>query len=303
MLESTEEWQKDSRSVQKGSDVIYSIIQEALLASKGALIGRHGTIELTTLLQYQKKKNIEPEILNTLQRNAGIFPSNYSYIMSWLTEYSNATSNADVMAAGWYLPLALAELSLINTIAPNSKKIPLRSLEPYYSSVFSKSWTHALEGQSVAVVSSFAESMKNQIILKDSIWPTPSTSPLPNNVQWTFIRSYYSPTLASPRTQWPDPIQSWKDAVEYLETQVVESGARICLIGCGGLAMPLALRLKKRGIIAIVLGGSIQILFGIKGRRWESHSVISKFFNDTWIYPDSEEVPQNSKLIEGGCYW
>jgi hypothetical protein len=55
--------------------------------------------------------------------------------------------------------------------------------------------------------------------------------------------------------------------------------------------------------VAIVLGGAIQVLFGIKGRRWKTHEVISKFWNDDWIYPKPEETPQGARDIEGGCYW
>jgi hypothetical protein len=91
--------------------------------------------------------------------------------------------------------------------------------------------------------------------------------------------------------------------VTSLETQVIASGAKVALLGCGGLAMPLALRLKKRGIVVIVLGGAIQLLFGIKGRRWTTHPVISGFFNDYWIYPSVEEIPGAAADIEGGCYW
>lgn len=67
--------------------------------------------------------------------------------------------------------------------------------------------------------------------------------------------------------------------------------------------MPLACRLKKKGIIAIVLGGSIQVLFGIKGKRWETHPVISGFWNTTWRNPNPAEVPGGAAEIEGGCYW
>jgi hypothetical protein len=109
--------------------------------------------------------------------------------------------------------------------------------------------------------------------------------------------------LAKGKCEWPEPIQSWEDAVDYLEDQVMESGAQIALLGCGGLAMPLALRLKKKGVIAIVMGGSIQVLFGIRGRRWEQHPVISKFYNDAWVYPSKEEVPRGADEVEGGCYW
>jgi hypothetical protein len=85
--------------------------------------------------------------------------------------------------------------------------------------------------------------------------------------------------------------------------QVVQSGAKVALVGCGGLAMPLALRLKKSGIAVIVLGGAIQLLFGIKGKRWSHHPVISEFFNDWWISPSAEEIPGAATDIEGGCYW
>ena len=83
----------------------------------------------------------------------------------------------------------------------------------------------------------------------------------------------------------------------------MKSGARFALIGCGGLGMPIAKMLKDRGVISIVMGGAIQILFGIKGKRWANHSVISKFWNDAWVWPLKEETPDMASSIEGGCYW
>ena len=67
--------------------------------------------------------------------------------------------------------------------------------------------------------------------------------------------------------------------------------------------MPIAKMLKDRGVIAIVMGGAIQILFGIKGKRWESHSIISTFWNDEWVWPSASETPMAAKGVEGGCYW
>ena len=126
---------------------------------------------------------------------------------------------------------------------------------------------------------------------------------LPIRVSWTCIRSYYSPVLAKGKCEWAEGVKSWSDAVDLLETQVLASGAKVALLGCGGLAMPLALALKRKGIVAIVLGGAIQILFGIKGRRWNTHQVISTFYNDYWVYPSIEETPGAANDIEGGCYW
>jgi hypothetical protein len=60
--------------------------------------------------------------------------------------------------------------------------------------------------------------------------------------------------------------------------------------------------LKKRGLKCIVMGGAIQILFGIKGGRWKNHE-ISKFFNNSWVTPSGTCKPNNSNLIENNCYW
>jgi hypothetical protein len=67
--------------------------------------------------------------------------------------------------------------------------------------------------------------------------------------------------------------------------------------------MVIGRRLKEEGKVCIVMGGAIQVLFGIKGNRWKDHSVISKFWNDAWVYPPLERTPAGAEQIEGGCYW
>jgi hypothetical protein len=79
--------------------------------------------------------------------------------------------------------------------------------------------------------------------------------------------------------------------------------AEIVLIGCGGLGAIIGHELRMRGKICIVMGGAIQVLFGIKGRRWQSHSIISSFWNDAWVWPRLEDTPRGAEEIEGGCYW
>jgi len=65
----------------------------------------------------------------------------------------------------------------------------------------------------------------------------------------------------------------------------------------------LRVHVKRRGKIGYHLGGATQLLFGIKGRRWDSHPVISKCYNEHWIRPLSEEIPEKAKLVEESCYW
>jgi hypothetical protein len=164
-------------------------------------------------------------------------------------------------------------------------------------------WTSLLENKRVAVVTSFAATVSSQIARRRQIWGSDAATLLPKTTEWVPIQTGYSPALAQGRAAWPSSIATWQDAIAYLTEKVVESGASICIIGCGGLGMILGAELKKKGLQCIVLGGATQVLFGIKGRRWENHSIISKFWTDAWVWPSLDETPGGAASIEGGCYW
>lgn len=300
----SEAWQKEEHSVGKGSEQIFYAIQAALTLKEGAIIGRHGSTELTwVLVQEQNKGSIDSVRAATAERYSGIFPSHDTTLMwDWLKEYKAATEDANVFAACWYNVLAHHEYKYLRSTCPDAELIPLRSLEPYYT-VDTQRWTRALEGRRVCIVNSFAETMEKQLKKRKLIWGDSADTILPESTSWSFVRSYFPPSIAKGACEWPEGITSWKDAVDYLEKKVVEQNPEIVLLGCGGLAMPLAGRLKKRGIVCIVMGGALQLLFGIKGRRWENHPFISLLFNHTWVHPADNEVPSRARQIEGGCYW
>jgi hypothetical protein len=293
-------------SIEEGADHISLVLQEALQKKEGALIGRNGTIELETLLfrLYGSAPNQEyPQpVSRRMELHAGIWPSNKTMLDKWVFQMIEAIRLCDVLVAGWYEPLKAQEETLLNQTNTLAPRIPLRSLEPYYVNA-EKRWTALLAGQRVAVISSFAETIHDQIDKANQIWPTATDSLLPSNVEWVPIRTGYAPILAQGVAHWPPKVTSWDVAVDFVVKRVVESKASIALIGCGGLGMLIGAELKKRGVIAIVLGGATQVLFGIKGQRWANHSVISKFWNDAWVYPKATETPGGASLIEGGCYW
>jgi hypothetical protein len=87
----------------------------------------------------------------------------------------------------------------------------------------------------------------------------------------------------------------------------------IALIGCGAYGFPLAAHAKRMGKKAVHLGGALQILFGIKGKRWEDPNYSVGFgnrtnpylemFNEYWVRPSADECPKDAKSVENGCYW
>lgn len=293
-------------AIEKGAEEICAAIERALKRKDGLLIGRNGTIELETMLfklfSAKPGEEFPSAIARRMEWNAGIFPANKVSLDRWVFSTLEAIRNTDVLVAGWYKPLEIQEERLLEPLNTNSPRIPLRSLEPYYVEP-SKRWTRFLSGHKVAIVNSFAFTAMNQTKKREEIWPVATDSLLPNDVEWVAIPTGYSPALAQGQATWPSDIFSWDVAVTAVVKKVCDSGCRIALIGCGGLGMAIGCELKKRGVIAIVLGGALQVLFGIKGNRWEKHDVISHFWNDAWVYPRQDETPGGAWNIEGGCYW
>ena len=72
--------------------------------------------------------------------------------------------------------------------------------------------------------------------------------------------------------------------------------------------LPLAAHVKRQGKKAIHLAGSLQLLFGIKGKRWENPNYnplynYSELMNEHWVYANDIEKPKNAHIVEGACYW
>lgn len=283
--------------INKGASDICHTIRNALSSYDGALIGRNGTIELESMIFPMK-----PMKLSTLENNAGVFPIlQEGTYMNWRDASIEATQYANVLATGWYPPLKIAETEALKCWGALAIQCPLRSLEPYYVES-SLQWTQLLKGHKVAVVSSFTETAKKQVAKLPAIWGNIG-SPLPSDIEWSWVQTGHPPSVAQGRNEWPVHVSTWLDAVNHVVSEVIRTESRFALVGCGGLSMPIAKALKDRGIITIVLGGAIQVLFGIKGQRWATHGVISKFWNEAWVWPSIEETPRGAARVEGACYW
>ena len=97
--------------------------------------------------------------------------------------------------------------------------------------------------------------------------------------------------------------ENWFQALNHMKEQIDNIDFDIAIIGCGAYGFPLAAHVKRIGKQAIHMGGSTQLLFGIKGKRWEKHEFISSLFNENWVYPRLDETPKGYKRVEDGCYW
>ena len=104
--------------------------------------------------------------------------------------------------------------------------------------------------------------------------------------------------------------KDWFEALDKMKNDIDKLEYDIAILGCGAYGLSLAAHIKRSGKKAVHLGGVTQILFGIKGRRWENPTLemsrngyYPDLFNDNWCRPNESERPKSADKVEGACYW
>ena len=221
-------------------------------------------------------------------QNAGIFPVEGSLLTRFAEIYSAALGEVDLLGF-WqtsYQARWLASLPKRPLLAP------LESLEPYFHP---QPWSSALAGRRVLVVHPFARSIASQYRQhRQSLFTSPEILP-----------EFELDVLAPPQTLAPATggYADWQDALETVISQALARPFDVALLGCGAYGLPLGAAIKRAGRQAIHLGGSLQLLFGIRGRRWDALPSFQPLFNHDWVRPSAEETPQRAEAVDAGCYW
>lgn len=210
----------------------------------------------------------------------------------WVAQFKKDMGEADAVAI--FNPTDYYEEYLIRAYY-HPKHIflmPLLEFDPFKAET-SHSWLEALNGKRVLVVSLFADTMQKQVPYLDQIWP--GINPI-SNVDFVFQKSVWYLDGES------NQFESWYASLEYLDDQIKQKEFDIAIVSCGPFGTFLAANIKRRGKKVLQYGGSLQLLFGIRGKRWEN-SPISQFFNEYWVRPSKEETPESAKRLENACYW
>ena len=248
-------------------------------------IGKMGNSEYIGLAHHVRGLELSAGARQLVTVNAGVFPDEDKILSRFFETYQKSIEDMDV-AASWIVN----DKTFISSINPNVKFVELRSLEPYYHS---NPWSSVLKDQDVVVVSPFSNSVESQYKKRELLWTDKEILPEFN------LMTVQSPYLSLGSGEGGD----WFSALDSMYNKVLKKKPKIVLVGAGAYSLPLISMLKSEGISGVHLGGSNQIMFGIKGRRWDEHEVIGGFYNEHWVRPNGTEIPINKELIEDGCYW
>lgn len=267
-------------------------IAELLNDSNPCMIARIGTTEMGVLnnclaKKYNMIKHISRETIKNLCDYSGFFPASEEKIEQWADLYLRCLPQMDLCAVFDNH----TEDYVIHEFAKKTRMTQLCALEPYY---FEQPWSwKALRGKKVLVIHPFAKTIemqyeKHHVLFEGKILP---------DFEIRTIEAVQS--LAGQHTKFND----WFEALDFMQEQMKASDFDIAIIGCGAYGLPLAAYAKEMGKKAIVTAGPTQLLFGIKGARWDNNPMINRYFDDNWVRPLESERPEHADIVEQGCYW
>jgi hypothetical protein len=299
---------------QSVNDKIYDL----LIASDPCMISRFGTVELNCINNYLcvcGKDNYLIRMINYLKDNthtpwwnedhfysmevsAGIFPRSIETSKKFSERYLKDIPSIDLLGSFQYYEKFMP-------LREDVYKVQLETLYPFF---VPKPWTLALKGKKVLVVHPFDKSIRDQYLKRDKLFVNEGVLP-----EYELITLRAVQSIGGARV----PYENWFDALKYMEDKISSIDFDICILGCGAYGLPLAAHVKRLGKKSIHLGGGVQLLFGIKGKRWEKqyenvwnyrpneeiNTNYIDLFNDNWIYPGADERPVNAIKVEDACYW
>lgn len=268
-------------------------------ASKNSFgCGKIGNCELMCVYNYFVclHQNIpvqwSPTVIEEIYNNAGVFPKTEQARVEFIEELQNSLKNIDSLAS-WSTFNLDFEARFIKKNSFSCELIDLQSIEPFYSGL---PWTEHLKDKNVLVISPFTDTIRKQYKKRHLIWKDQRV--LPTFKELLTLKYPHSPGIDIPSKydSWLDMVKSFKNMIDVIDYDVL-------LVGAGASSLPLVAHAKKNGKKAIHLGGPLQLLFGIKGGRWDSSPIGKHFYNEHWVKPINDEKPKNYLAIENGCYW
>ncbi|MEX0921054.1 MAG: hypothetical protein WDZ62_02205 [Candidatus Pacearchaeota archaeon] len=255
------------------------LISDKIKSGKPFMLARYGSTEF---------KNITGDKhFDLLCFYSGFFPNDKSLLKKFQKSYFESSKQIDILAVWNYKMHFLKKLRLVKKF-PNIENIVPLSV----AGGINNNWRNELKNKKVLVVHPFKKTIEEQMKKRKELGILPEVKKL------EVIKAVQ--TIAGNHDK---RFKDWFEALDYMKKEIDKKikNFDIVIIGCGAYGLPLAAHVKQKGKQALHLAGGTQLLFGIKGKRWENSKTIK--FNEYWTYPLEEDKIENLKKIEGGAYW
>jgi len=287
---------------QEASDRIRALIEGAA----PCLVSRFGRVEMRTVqnhLGIQAPGRLDQRLRRYLRgesgpwwwddrtsremiRQAGFFPVDPAHLERFALLFMEDCRQVDLLGS-W----SREETQM--PVSPKLLRVPLVDLEPYRHAA---PWSAALAGRKVLVVHPFEQTIRAQFARRAALFRNPDVLPAFELLTFPAVQSLGGDC---PR------FRDWFEALDWMKQGIAALDFEVAIIGAGAYGMALGAFIKRDlGRKAIHLGGATQVLFGIRGRRYDERPEYAvELYNDAWIRPSAGEIPAAAGKVEGGCYW
>ena len=256
---------------------INEVLVQKIKSGEPFMLARYGSSEFRAI--------INDKDFHLVCFYSGFFPQDEKLRKKFIKTYFDSSKLIDIFLIWNYRNHFLKEFKLVKKF-PNVKYLS----RTFYVGCFNEPWIKSLKGKKVLVVHPFKKTIESQHKKREKL------GILPKLKSFEVIKAVQ--TIAGNK----DPrFETWFDALDYMKKEIDKKDFDIAIIGCGAYGLPLAAHVKSIGKQSIHLAGKTQLLFGIKGKRWDNDPGIS--YTKDWISPLDEDKIQNYKKIEEGCYW
>lgn len=251
------------------------LLQNGILCERPFLAGRFGASECNILVRYlinEKlllRKNGYGKHKKIMMNNAGFFPDSdelldrYCEMVIELYQYIDLLCRMNSLGEGY----------VVQKYCKNAEITQLTVVDPIKTK-----WTAVLEGLKVLVIHPFADTIEYQYKHnREYLFPNDNILP---KFDLRTVKAVQTIAGLS-----DDRFMTWFEALEYMFEESLKDDFDVALIGCGAYGLPLGALLKKYGRTAVHMGGCLQLLFGIRGGRWDTKSDMRNVYNQYWVRP------------------
>ena len=233
------------------------------------------------------------------QRQSGVFPSDTKSILTFNEFYAEHLRNLDSLG----LCGSPMEQTILSHYLVAAKVVNYHAHEPDRSVPADETqcYLRHFSGKRLLLLAPFAKLLASRARQQtfEAVW-SKIRKPwfYPASVHAIEFPYGYDPTTWQRFSTVIDLFRNIMGQVKVLEFDVA-------LIAAGGLGIPLASEIKRMGRVAISLGGHLQVLFGVIGRRWRDRADWKRdYFNNAWVQMPAHYRPSNAAFVsDNGAYW
>lgn len=273
------------------SNFFNELIKQCIQQKRPMSFGKLGAVETDCL----SNSHIQKRVVwgENLGINAGVFPLNQMIVDRWSAEYIDAIRSLDGCVEWWHEKDTFL-LKRYNSTRLISNEID--DLLPF--NLGKEAWHYALADKTVLVVHPMMDTIMVQAKNFSSLWPGASIKKLIG------VKSFYPPWLMESH-----PYTNFFECLAAMKAEISKHQFDFAVVGAGAYSLLLLKFIKEMGVPCVHLGGQTQLLFGIRGKRWETEYTESwrqdNFYNNStlWTRPLPTDVPTNKNIVENGCYW